>query len=449
MCGSLSRAHALITRGLITPIAQISLGRASAAKSRHRVLVGLPRPCIVQGMDFIAVGFWGAFLGCAAMSVVVSILAFSRSARRVAIRGSVAALLSAGYAVVFLGWVPGIGGDALQRLRAMTAIVSAAVLVMFLFLLLGAFRKGPWSKVGPALVGALALLTFALCVVLPPPAALRLALAAGAVAAAGALVASVLSARRGERVGWLAVAALPCLGVAMAGLDFHVLHADGVPWQVHALSATTAMGYLLCIGTAMWTRYAYLLEVRKAMTYGPNYDPVSGLPIHGPGAPPSEFLAGSEERPIGLIVISIGNLPMLEELHGRGAYNHAIFACATRLRSLALAGVELARLQDEGFLLVARRPESGHQLIDQARQVVKRLSRPVLLGTSREAPDLERGGAVWEALLGVGVLLTNEACLESSVAGARDISRSAFAFRSRMAWYDEAEGAIAEIPLSD
>ena len=401
-------------------------------------------------MNPISVGFWGAFFGCAALAVIVCGLAFARSARRVAIRGGATAVLSAAYALAFLGWVPGVEGDALQRLRALTAVISAAVLAMLLFLLLGTFRRAAWKTAGPRLVAVLAVFAFGICSALPALHALRFAVAAAALAAAGALLSAVLSARRGERVGLLALAALPCVSLSMAGLDWYVFHPEGTPWQLLAASAVAGIGYLLCIATAMWTRYAYLIEVRKVMTHGSNYDPLSGMPLYAVGAPATDVFPGAAARPLGLVAISIANLKMLEDLHGRAAYNHAIFVCATRLRSLDFAGTELGRLADEGFLIVTRRPESGQQLIGQARQALKRLSRPVLLGTSRKAETFEEGEALWEPVLGIGVLLeAAEVPPELAIAGARDISRSAWAFSSCMGWYDEQEAAIAQIPLVD
>jgi GGDEF domain-containing protein len=401
-------------------------------------------------MNPIAIACWGAFLGCAAVAVIVFILAFARSARRVAFSGGVTALLSAAYALVFLGWVPVADGEVLQRLQALTAIVSAGVLAMLLFVLLGTFRQPAWRKAAPRSVGAATVLAFAISSALPAAHALQFAVGAAALTAAGALVASIASARRGERVGWLALAALPCVLIGMTGLDWYAYHPQSMPWQLLAASAVASVGYLLCIATAMWTRYAYMLEVRKVMTQGPNYDPVSGMRSYASGAAAAEIFPGADARPIGIVAISIGNLKMLEELHGRAAYNHAIFVCATRLRSLNLPGAELGRLQDDGFLIITRRPESGQQLIEQARQALKRLLRPVLLGTGREFEDIEVEGAIWEPALGIGVLMeAGDVRLEFALAGARDISRAAWAYSSCMGWYDEAAGAIEQIPLTD
>jgi len=400
-------------------------------------------------MSVFAIGFWGAFFGCAVLSFVISLLAFTRSARRVAIRGGVAALMSAAYPLVFLGWIPGIKGESLQRLQALTAIASAAVLALMLFLLLGTFRNSAGSNKTAWGVVLLAAATFASCLFLSPVNGLRVALMAVGLTTVCALAASILSAARGERAGWLALAALPCVSVAMAALNWYAFHPEDTPWQLHAISAVAGIGYLVCIGTAMWTRYAYLLEVSKVMTQGPNYDPVSGLGSYqlGANALSSTVIDG---RPVGLLAISISNLKVMEDLHGRAAYNHAIFVCATRLRSLLMAGSELWRLGEDGFVVVTRRPESGQQMIDQARRMLKRLSRPVILGTSWEIRDLEHGGAIWEAALGIGVLLEQSAVsLDVAISGAVGMSRSAWSFPSCMAWYDEARGVIAELPLAD
>ena len=59
-------------------------------------------------------------------------------------------------------------------------------------------------------------------------------------------------------------------------------------------------------------------------------------------------------RPVVLIAVSIGNLYALEKLHGRAALNHALFVCASRLRRCVPADMEMGRLFDDGFLLVAR-----------------------------------------------------------------------------------------------
>ena len=49
------------------------------------------------------------------------------------------------------------------------------------------------------------------------------------------------------------------------------------------------------------------------------------------------------------------NLYALEQLHGRAAFNHALFVCAGRLRRVVPQNVEMGRLGEDGFLPFIRR----------------------------------------------------------------------------------------------
>lgn len=400
-------------------------------------------------MQLEAVGFWGAFFGCAAIALVAALLAFTRSARRVAFTGALAAATSAAYTLVFLGWVPFADREALQRLQALTAIASAAVLALLLFMLLGTFRRRETARRIQAVVGVLALAAAVLSHLMPPEEALRLAVVICIVITIAAFFAGGLSARRGERTGWLVVAALICMCVGMAGVDWYAFHPHSTPWPVHAAAAVGAIAYLVCIGTAIGIRYAYLIEVSKVMTHGPQFDPVTSMPSYESGQAMNALFDRFEREPCGLLVVSISNLKMLEELHGRAAYNHALFVCASRLRRMALPGADLARLREDAFLLVIRLPRDVERLIEHARLVMQRLARPVTLGTSREITALEESGAVWQPSLGIGVLLDEPGADPAvTVAGARAMSRTAWSYPSRMAWYDEAAGEIAELPAT-
>lgn len=400
-------------------------------------------------MEMEAVGFWGAFFGCAALALVAALLAFTRSARRVAMTGALAALLSAAYTLVFLGWVPIAGREMLQRLQALTAIATAAVLGVLLFMLLGTFHTRDAIRRTRRIIATLAVIAAALAWLLSATRALELALAVCIVVTMAAFAAAGASARRGERTGWLALVAVACMCVGMAGLDWYAFHPDATPWPVHAAGAVGAIAYLMCIAAAIGMRYAYLIEVSKVMTLGRNFDPVTSMPSYEAGEPVGDSFAGTEDRPCGIIVVSISNLKMLEELHGRAAYNHALFVCASRLRRIALPGVEPARLREDAFLLVVRHPRDAQQMIGHARHILQRLARPVMLGTSREITALEASQAMWQASLGIGVLLdTPGADPAVTVAGARAMSRTAWSYASRMAWYDEADGAIAELPAT-
>jgi GGDEF domain-containing protein len=391
-------------------------------------------------MSPIAVGFWGAYFGAAALALAGAFI-FMRSARRVAYTGALAVVLSVVYALVFLGWVPAIRGDSLKRVQAFVAIGSAAVLVLLMFMLLGTFRQ----KKAMHRARITALTVTALCVLaswqFPVYEALEFCVVLTLTTACAAIVAAIAAARRGERAGRLMLGALPCAIAGVLCLDWIAIHPGSVAWQVHALSAVAGIAYLACIAVAMWSRYSYLIEVRKVMALGPDYDPVTWLPSFAAGNP----VPDDGTRPVGVIVVSISNLKMLEDLHGQAAYNHALFACALRLRKCGFTGAELWRLREDAFVFVFRRVRDAEQLLDQSRQVLRRLSRPVRLGAHRHGPDA--GDAEWEPNAGVGVLVEFESTpLEIVIAGARASSRTAWTYPSRMAWFDEAGGEISELP---
>ena len=94
----------------------------------------------VEQLETIAVGFWGAFFGAVSLALVAALLAFTRSARRVALSGSLAAVLSAAYVLVYLGWVPVDDAGELMRVQAQVAAVCACILGLLLFRLLGLLR---------------------------------------------------------------------------------------------------------------------------------------------------------------------------------------------------------------------------------------------------------------------------------------------------------------------
>jgi GGDEF domain-containing protein len=401
-------------------------------------------------MESVAVAFWGAFFGCAAVAFAAALLAFTRSARRVALVGSLAAMLSALYTLVFLGWVPVDSRELLHRLQALIAIASGAGLAIALFLLLGTFRRPESIARASRVIAMLAVMGFALAWLAPAQDALGLASVVVAAVTAVALVAAAASARSGESAGWLTLAALLCASVSMAVLNWYAFRPDRTAWPMHAIAAVCGIAYLLCVAVAMWTRYAYLIEVSKVMTHGPNFDPVTRMPSYEAGQPMHELAHANPNEALAMLAVSISNMKMLEELHGRAAYNHALFLCATRLRRMALPGAELVRLREDGFLLVFRHAADPQVLVGYARSLMQRLSRPVILGTSRDIQQLEESGAIWIANVGIGVLMeSTNAPLEVSAAGARAMSRTAWSYPSRMAWFDEAAGTIAELPATE
>ncbi|TFY99164.1 GGDEF domain-containing protein [Ramlibacter henchirensis] len=399
-------------------------------------------------MDSVAVGFWGAFFGAAGLSLIAAVLAFRQSARRVATTGSLSALLSCLYVLIFLGWLPGDSPEAHLRVQAHAAVLVSAVLAPLLFWLLGVLR-GSRARAIVAATAAVTAVVLAIGWSLPPLEALALSVAMQGMLVALSLAAALRSARRGAAAGWLAFAGVCFMSLAIAGLTWHALDPASTPWPVHAASALAAIAYTACIGGAMWARYAYLIDVRQAMVHGPSYDPVTRLASHSEThVMVGEAFARAERdgRPLGVLAVSVANFDALEHLHGRAAYNHGLFICASRLRRLLPPGVQLGRLDADAFLLLVPRPSAADPLMELAHQVVQRLSRPVGLGTSKDMAELEYSRTTWVAEVGVGVLVAPPQMRpQTAVAAAKAMSRTAWSYASRVACYDEEERQIAEL----
>lgn len=402
-------------------------------------------------MDTVAVAFWGAFFGTVSLLLVVALLAFSRSARRVAATGSFSALLSGLYVLVFLGWVPVGQPEVLMRLQAHMTAVCAAVLGLFLLWTVGELREPRRAAHANAAMAALLATVLAAGWALSPVGALLLSTGMAALIIAICLAASVGSALRGAQFGWAAVGGLLCLAITVGGLTRHAFEPELVEWPLHVFTALAAIGYVTTIAGALWMRYSFLIALREAMVHGPTFDPVTRLRsrVETDAMVGNAFLQAAGERPLGVVVVSIANLMALEQLHGRSAYNHALFICASRLRRLVPPGVELGRLGEDAFLLLLRNPGGGRKMGDLAHLLAVRLARPVSLGTSRDMAALEDRRTEWVADIGVGVLVALPAMRPAvAVAGARAMSRTAWSYASRVAWYDETSRQITELPLA-
>jgi GGDEF domain-containing protein len=152
-------------------------------------------------------------------------------------------------------------------------------------------------------------------------------------------------------------------------------------------------------------------------------------------------------RSVGVIAICIANLYALENLHGRAAFNHALFICAGRLRRCVPQYVEMGRLGEDGFLLLVRNGDDTHKLAQLARVVRTRLARPLALSTGRDVARLEAGATHWVAEVGIGVLATSTQVRPAqAVATARAMARTAWSYASRLAFFDPKVGQIAELP---
>lgn len=399
-------------------------------------------------MDPVAAGFWGAFFGTAALMLAASLVLFVQSQRRVALMAALSALVSAAFVAAYLGWLP-LEGAAEARVLAHAAVLAAVVLGWMLLSLLGLVRlRAPALRTAGALLAAGAAVLLAGWL-LDAGQALALgslfALALGAAMAALAL----RRALQGDRLAWVTVAGVSCMLVALAGLSRIALQGHA-GWPLHALSAVAGMAYLAVMAGALWQRYSYLLELAEVMAHGPSYDPVTRMRSHsetGQMVGDLFFSRQAEARPVGVIAVCIANLYALENLHGRAAFNHALFVTAGRLRRCVPETVEMGRLGEDGFLLLVRRGWDVPAMNELARQIRDRLARPVVVSTSREPARLESARTAWVAEVGVGVLATStQARPSQAVATARAMARTAWSYPSRLACFDQESGQIAELP---
>lgn len=402
-------------------------------------------------METLAAGFWGAFFCTASLMLVISLATFVRSHRRVALMAALTSLASAAFVVSYLGWLP-FEGDLEARVLAHVAVATAVSLALMLMSTLGMLRQRSVGRRAVLLLVGAGLGVVVLGWTLEASEALAL----GSMTAFGVGIVMLLIATRGavrgDRNGWTFVAALFFMLVAIAGLSWIALTRTG-EWPVHAISALAGAAYLSIVGAVLWARYSYLLELAEVLAHGPSYDPVTRMRSHsetGQLVGDVFFQRNAEARPIGVLAICIANLYALENLHGRAAFNHALFVCAGRLRRCVPQNVEMGRLGEDGFLLLVPHAPDVQRLAQLARLIRDRLARPLALSTSRDPARLEASATAWVAEVGIGVLGTSTKVRPSQVIGtARAMARTAWSYRSRLAFYDDAAGQIAELPVDE
>ena len=399
-------------------------------------------------MDALAAGFWGAFFATAGLMLAASLAAFVRMHRKVALMAGLSALLSAAFAAAYLGWLP-FEGAAQSRLLAHLAPVVSTTLALMLLALLGLLRRRTAALRAGLGLAALAVVTLAAGWWLEAVVALLLSSVVAFGVGATMWLVSVRAARRGDGIAWMTVAAIGFMLVALAGLSWIALDRS-TGWAVHALTAVAGMAYLSVMAAALWMRYAYLLQLAEVMAHGPGYDPVTRMRSHSETSQLASdvFSRGKgEDRPVGVIAVCIGNLYALENLHGRAAFNHALFICASRLRRCVPNTVEMGRLGEDGFLLLSRHLHDLDALAALARDLRDRLLRPVSLSTSSEPGRIEVAGTAWMADIGIGVLSTNTGARPSqAIAAARAMARTGWSYASRLAFFDADSNTIVELP---
>lgn len=403
-------------------------------------------------MEQFVIGFWGCYFGATALMLVGSAFAFIRSLRRVAFNAALTSLAAAFFVLAFLGALPIENDATLDRFLAAVASLVSALLIYFFFVTLGLLRQ---SKTRRRLIWVLLALAAAVVLsgwLMPPRQALATGITMASLLGTLALVFSMRSAWRGERLGWVMVSGLSFMLVAIVGLGWIALDRAHVPWQVHAVSALAATAYLASISVVLWTRYSYVIELHEVMAQGPDYDPVTRMRSHSETERmvDAAFMQHQERpMPLGVIAVSIGNLYALEKLHGRAAVNHALFVCAGRLRRVVPAHVEMGRLGDDGFLLLKGSSIDSGRLIRLARLVQSSLSKSVVLNTRQDAGARGYQQTRWAAEVGVGVLRLSQADEHAAVAMAmaQGMSRTAWSYPRRLAWFDEKSREIVELPV--
>ena len=403
-------------------------------------------------MQQFVTAFWGCFFGIATLMLAGSVFAFTRNLQRIGANAALSALVSAFFAVGFLGWLPIDDADVLARLLAHLAAAVSAVLIYLLFSTLDLLHV---AKFRHRLIFGLIMMTTVMVGVgwlLPAWEALALGIAQTWLLALVALAFSLRSALRGNQLARLSAVGVFCLLVALVGLGWISLDRTQVPWQVHVISAMASSIYIVSMALVLWSRYAYLFELREIMAHGPGYDPVTRMRSN---AETGQMIGAAfrrykeEPAPMGVIVLSIANLNVLEKLHGLAAANHALYVCATRLRRILPPDVETGRLAHDSFLLLVRNCTDSGRLITLARTVQAHLAKPVALNTSVVNAGQPHQKTRWAAEVGVGVLRVSGADPRAAkaVAMARGISRVAWSYPSRVGWLDETSGDIVGMPV--
>lgn len=403
-------------------------------------------------MEKYVFGFWGFYFGTSVLMLGISAFAFSRSLRRISINAALATVGSAIFAFAFLGGFSSGDTNRDARFLAHVSVVVSASLAYLLLYLLGILRQREVARRAGLAVAGVTALVLAGSWWLEPFQAQALGAVMACLIGLAALALSIRRALRGDRLARMVVMGIFFMLLAIAGLGWIALHRSGAPWQLHALTATAATAYLVTMASVLWMRYAYLVELHQVMAHGPSYDPVTRMRSHGEtGRMVGEAFRQYRDDPVplGMIVVSIANLDVLAKLYGQSAVNHALFVCAGRLRREVPEYAETGRLADDSFLLLVRNCSNSGPLLALARAVQARLSRPVKLNTSFEAGSIGAKQTRWVAEIGVGVLRVYrpDARAASAVAMGRGMSRTAWSYPSRVAWYDEKSGEIVGMPL--
>lgn len=406
-------------------------------------------------MDPIAIGFWGAFFGSAVLMLAGSALLLLRAMRWAAWIGGVSAAVPLLYALAFLGWLGPADLDARDRLLAHVGVLCGVALCVMLLALLGQLRQRRISRIARIALlslgasGALVLLGSWL---LSPQDGLFLSCVYCLGLGAAMTGMSLRYAAGRQQVAVQAIAGVACIVIGQLSLSAIALLRGAVPWPVHALGAGAGVAYMAIVASALWLRVLRAIELREVMALGPGYDTITRMHAYTEAGKvvAAYFRKAGAAQAVGVVAVSVANLRGLERLHGRAAHNHAVFVCASRLRSCAPLGAELCRVGEDGFLVLVlmRDPQETQLLTQLARQVRRRLLRPIALGTGTEASADGGERMEWLPEVGVGIATSGQDVTPgNAVVTARTISRTAWGFGSRMAFRDVTKSEVSELPV--
>ena len=402
-------------------------------------------------MEKLIYGLWGCFFCMTVVILVGSLVAYLHSLHRIAKNAALTAVMSAFYAVAFLGGLPKVDADTEMRFLAFLTVLTAGFLYYQFLLILGMLKKPGVKQQALSALLVLCPGTLILGWFLSAFQALAIGTLLSTLLGSFALVVTLRNAIKGERLAWVTVINVFCMLGAIAGFAWIALNRGKPLLTVHVITAVAATLYVASLAYVIWTRYAYLIELHEVMAHGPGYDPVTRMRSHQEtgqivGSIFEDFR--NKPSPMGVVVLTIANLYALEQLHGAAAVNNAFFVCAGRLRRWVPRQVEMGRLGTDGFVLIMQNCTDSKRVINLALAVESRLRRSVALNTSREVSQLGAGNTVWVAEIGVGVLMITNPDSQGSdaIEMGKRMARTAVSYASHIAWFDHSSGETVELP---
>lgn len=398
-------------------------------------------------MEPLAAAFWGGFFTVAAFMLIVAAGAAATGLRRMATVAATFALLPALFICAYLGLLPIRNVDAQARFLTHLNVLGTIGLASQLLLVLRGYTKQEADQRLRLMLLATGCAVLGISWLLPPRAAFWLSVACAAAMAALLIALALIKAVRGNRSAWISVAGVSLALTSLISVAGLFAYPGKPPLALHALAATSSIAYVAIMGWALWTRYAYALELRQVLAQGPSFDPVTRLPSYAhAGKLVGSFLRSGSTQPLGVLVVSLANLELLEQLHGRAAYNHALYVSAGRLRRSVPVGTQLGRVGEDGFLVLLR-THDAELLKHTAAKVRRLLTQPIRLGAELDSAQANALKGEWTAEVGIGLTMRNEPdSAGHAVATARALSRTALALTSRIVYAEGLNAPLQEVP---